>query len=114
MTTQIPHFGIQHEAWEDSYTATEFGSFADLLDCWQQYAEDALFGRWNIPVWLHYDDGRIQVGLMGSRHGECWQWIASATPEQQHELRVRMLNLWAGRADTGFERYPPLPDTFDA
>lgn len=96
--------------YEDSYYGGEYPTFEELDRDFIGLCEHEFYSRLNIPVWINVlEDGRVALGIFMPRHGECAQWIAPATEEQVHELRVRMLRVWAGRADTGFARYPELP-----
>jgi hypothetical protein len=100
-----PHLVYRYE---DGYDAEIHPSFKSLSDQFAEYAEGR-FAAYNVPVWLDYDEEtdvpRVSVGVMLTRHGLCMLWRSPATPEQVHELQVRMLRVWANRADTGFGRF---------
>ena len=91
--------------YEDSYAATICTDFAELSDLFSAYCEEPGIAQMNVPVWIHFEDGELSVGIMGTRKGECWQYVARATEEQAHSIRARMLSVWAGRADSGFARH---------
>jgi hypothetical protein len=94
--------------YEDGYDAEIHPTFQALSDQFAEYAEGP-FAAYNVPVWLDYDEDAaapaVSIGVMLTRHGLCMLWRSPATPEQVHELQVRMLGVWANRADTGFGRF---------
>lgn len=102
-----------HDFWEDSYSATALPSFDALLE----EAESIWLGHYaslNWPVWVEYDEddeqewdcGRtVSVGVLMPRKGRTHIYIAPATPEQVHELRIVLMRVWANRADSGFRRW---------
>ncbi|MBI2767709.1 MAG: hypothetical protein HYX53_17565 [Chloroflexi bacterium] len=47
----------------------------------------------------------MSIGLMLTRHGVCLLWRSPATPDEFRELQVRMLGIWADRADAQFARW---------
>jgi hypothetical protein len=94
--------------YEDGYDAEIHPTFESLSHQFAAYAEGR-FAAYNVPVWIEYDqDARVpavDIGLILTRHGICMIWRSPATPEQFRELQVRMLRVWANRADTGFGRF---------
>ncbi len=94
--------------YEDGYDAEIHPTFQSLSDQFAEYAEGT-FAAYNVPVWLEYDEEPrlpiVSIGVVLTRHGICMLWRSPATPEQVHELQVRMLRVWAHRADTGFGRF---------
>jgi len=94
--------------YEDGYDAEIHASFASLSRQFSEYAEGP-FAAYNVPVWIEYDSDaenpNVSVGLILTRHGLCMIWRSPATPEEFRELQVRMLGIWAGRADAGFGRF---------
>jgi len=94
--------------YEDGYDAEIHPSFASLSEQFAEYAEGR-FAAYNVPVWLEYDEETrvpaVSIGVILTRHGICMLWRSPATPEQFRELQVRMLRVWAERADVGFGRF---------
>ncbi len=94
--------------YEDGYDAEIHPSFESLSEQFAEYAEGR-FAAYNVPVWLEYDheseDPTVSIGVILTRHGICMIWRSPASSEQFHEVQVRMLNVWANRADTGFGRF---------
>ena len=94
--------------YEDGYDAEIHPTFASLSRQFSEYAEGP-FAAYNVPVWLDYDDqaevATVSIGLMLTRHGLCMLWRAPATPEEFRGLQVRMLGIWADRADLQFGRW---------
>lgn len=101
---------VEIPSFEDDYHGSRFPTYQGLSAQFAEYCEHPLFGRWNIPVWIHSEvPGVVQVGVMLSRHGNSVIWEAPATEDQQTELKNRMLRVWAGRAEQQFARHPALP-----
>ncbi len=98
--------------YEDGYDAEIHPSFESLSKQFAEYAEGQ-FAAYNVPVWIEYDQEAkvpfVSIGLMLTRHGICMLWRSPATPEQVRELQVRMLGIWAGRADVQFGRFLLAP-----
>ena len=94
--------------YEDGYDAEIHSSFESLSKQFAEYAEGQ-FAAYNVPVWIEYDQEAkvpsVSIGLMLTRHGICMLWRSPATPEQFRELQVRMLGIWADRADVQFGRF---------
>ncbi len=94
--------------YEDGYDAEIHPSFESLSEQFAEYAEGR-FAAYNVPVWLEYDQESetptVSIGVILTRHGICMIWRSPASSEQFHEVQVRMLNVWANRADTGFGRF---------
>ena len=94
--------------YEDGYDAEIHPSFESLSEQFAEYAEGQ-FAAYNVPVWIEYDQETrvpaVSIGVVLTRHGICMLWRSPATPEQFRELRIRMLNIWAERADVGFGRF---------
>ena len=94
--------------YEDGYDAEIHPSFESLSEQFAEYAEGR-FAAYNVPVWIEYDQEAkvpfVSIGLMLTRHGICMMWRSPATPEQVRELQVRMLSIWADRADVQFGRF---------
>ena len=94
--------------YEDGYDAEIHPSFESLSEQFAEYAEGQ-FAAYNVPVWLEYEPEievpAVSIGVMLTRHGICMVWRSPATSEQFREVQVRMLRVWAGRADTGFGRF---------
>ncbi len=94
--------------YEDGYDAEIHPSFESLSGQFEEYAEGR-FAAYNVPVWIEYDRETrapaVSIGVVLTRHGICMVWRSPATPEQFRELQVRMLRVWAERADTGFGRF---------
>lgn len=94
--------------YEDGYDAEIHPTFESLSEQFAEYAEGQ-FAAYNVPVWIEYDqetaDPSVSIGLMLTRHGICMVWRAPATPEQFRELQIRMLSVWADRADAQFGRF---------
>lgn len=103
--------------YEDGYDAEIHPTFESLSEQFAEYAEGQ-FAAYNVPVWLEYDQEidmpSVSIGVMLTRHGICMFWRSPATPEQFHEVQVRMLNVWAGRADAGFGRFQLRMENSDA
>jgi hypothetical protein len=83
-------------------------SFESLSEQFAEYAEGQ-FAAYNVPVWIEYDQeakvSAVSIGVVLTRHGICMLWRSPATPEQFRELQIRMLSVWAERADVGFGRF---------
>ena len=98
--------------YEDGYDAEIHPSFESLSKQFAEYAEGQ-FAAYNVPVWIEYDqEGKVpsvSIGLMLTRHGICMMWRSPATPEQCRELQIRMLSIWADRADVQFGRFLLTP-----
>lgn len=98
--------------YEDSYSAVVFTDFESMCRAFA-FCEDEFYGRWNVPVWMDFDAGNencLSIGIMGTRHGNCWQYVLeNATQDQVEEMRRRIMSVWVGRAEGGFERHPALP-----
>lgn len=94
--------------YEDGYDAEIHPSFESLSDQFAEYAEGPL-AAYNVPIWLEYDEEAeepaVSIGVILTRHGVCMIWRSPATPEQYREVQLRMLSIWAGRADAGFGRF---------
>lgn len=94
--------------YEDGYDAEIHPSFESLSEQFAEYAEGR-FAAYNVPIWIEYDheseDPTVSIGVILTRHGICMIWRSPASSEQYHEVQVRMLNVWANRADTGFGRF---------
>ena len=94
--------------YEDGYDAEIHPSFESLSEQFAEYAEGR-FAAYNVPVWIDYDHESeaptVSIGVILTRHGICMIWRSPASSEQFHEVQVRMLNIWAHRADTGFGRF---------
>lgn len=94
--------------YEDGYDAEIHPTFESLSEQFAEYAESQ-FAAYNVPVWIEYEqetaDPFVSIGLMLTRHGICMLWRAPATPEQFRELQIRMLTIWAHRADAQFGRF---------
>ena len=94
--------------YEDGYDAEIHPSFESLSEQFAEYAEGQ-FAAYNVPIWVEYDQETevpaVHIGVMLTRHGICMIWRSPATPEQFREIQVRMLTVWAGRADAGFGRF---------
>lgn len=61
--------------------------------------------------WAKTDVPTVSIGVILTRHGICMIWRSPATPEQYREIQLRILSVWAGRADAGFGRFLlKLPD----
>ena len=98
--------------YEDNYDGVEHESFDDLRAVAQEFWLDPLLSRWNIPIWIDASEvGRVQVGCLLSRHGGTIIHIAPCTPEQHQELAAIVMQVWIGRAEGQFGRYPALPET---
>lgn len=99
--------------YEDNYDAEEFNSFEELSATFAAFAESEHLGDINVPCWITFDSweeeepsgGTLSIGVFGTRKGRTWQWVSPATPEQVQEIRQRMMRIWAGRAEAGFERH---------
>ncbi len=98
--------------YEDGYDAEIHPSFESLSKQFAEYAEGQ-FAAYNVPVWIEYDQEAkvpsVSIGLMLTRHGICMMWRSPATPEQFRELQIRMLGIWADRADVQFGRFLLTP-----
>jgi hypothetical protein len=94
--------------YEDGYDAEIHPSFQSLSDQFAECAEGP-FAAYNVPVWIDYDEEiripSVSIGVVLTRHGICMVWRSPATPEQFRELQIRMLRVWANRADAGFGRF---------
>ena len=94
--------------YEDGYDAEIHPTFESLSRQFAQYAEGR-FAAYNVPVWIEYDRETevpaVSIWVILTRHGICMVWRSPATPEQFREVQVRMLSVWAGRADAGFGRF---------
>lgn len=93
---------------EDDYDAELHPNFESLSEQFAEYAEGPL-AAYNVPIWIEYDDEAddqmVSIGVVLTRHGVCMIWRSPATPDQYHEIQLRMLAVWAGRADAGFGRF---------
>ena len=102
--------GFKEEShWEDSYTATIFDTFGELISHARDYWTGPL-SCYNWPVWIEYglwegEPGQVTVGVFLPRHGRCDQVIAPATGDQVAQLRRMIMDCWAARADSQFRRY---------
>ena len=94
--------------YEDGYDAEIHPNFESLSTQFAEYAEGQ-FAAYNVPVWIEYEQETtapfVSIGLMLTRHGICMLWRSPATPEQFRELQIRMLSIWADRADVQFGRF---------
>ena len=94
--------------YEDGYDAEIHPSFESLSEQFAEYAEGR-FAAYNVPVWIEYDQEirvpAVSIGVVLTRHGICMLWRSPATPEQFRELQIRVLSIWAERADVGFGRF---------
>jgi hypothetical protein len=94
--------------YEDGYDAEIHPNFESLSHQFREYAEGR-YAAYNVPVWIDYDQERkvpaVSIGVMLTRHGICMLWRSPATPDQFRELQVRMLAVWADRADVQFGRF---------
>lgn len=94
--------------YEDGYDAEIHPTFESLSEQFAEYAEGR-FAAYNVPIWIEYDEENpipaVSIGVVLTRHGLCILWRSPATPEQFRSVQVRMLNIWANRADTGFGRF---------
>ena len=98
--------------YEDGYDAEIHPTFESLSKQFAEYAEGQ-FAAYNVPVWIEYDQETkvpfVSIGLMLTRHGICMLWRSPASPEQFRDLQVRMLRIWADRADAQFGRFLLAP-----
>ena len=94
--------------YEDGYDAEIHRSFESLSEQFAEYAEGR-FAAYNVPIWIEYDQEirvpAVSIGVVLTRHGICMLWRSPATPEQFRELQIRMLSVWATRADVCFGRF---------
>ena len=94
--------------YEDGYDAEIHPTFESLSAQFEEYAEGP-FAAYNVPVWIEYDretaNPAVNIGVMLTRHGVCMIWRSPATPEQFREVQLRVLGVWAGRADAAFGRF---------
>lgn len=99
--------------YEDGYDAEIHPNFESLSEDFAEYAEGT-FAAYNVPIWIEYDEESeapaVDVGVLLTRHGLCMIWRSPATPEQFQELQLRILRIWANRADTGFGRFLVRPE----
>ena len=102
--------------YEDGYDAELHPSFESLSEHFAEYAEGQ-FAAYNVPVWMEYDHEAeipsVSIGLMLTRHGICMLWRAPATPDEFRQLQIRMLGVWADRADAQFGRFLIVPAGHD-
>lgn len=92
---------------EDNYDGYEFETFDALMQDFNTLCHDDLYGAWNVPVWIDYeeDSDRVILGLLLTRHGRAVQWLAPATTEEIALLQTEVLRVWAGRAEHRFARH---------
>lgn len=103
--------------YEDSYSGTEFETGAELLAHLEHWSTGSL-GDLNVPVWISileadaYEDGetipaKLEVGTFLPRHGRCTiRYTVDFTAEDVTAIRRLFMQVWAGRADAGFDRHP--------
>ena len=94
--------------YEDGYDAAILPTFESLSEQFEEYAEGP-FAAYNVPVWIEYDEEAeipaVSIGVMLTRHGVCTIWRSPATPEQLREVQIRVMGVWANRADAAFGRF---------
>src|SRR5574341_846828 len=97
---------IEHQGYEDNYTAYEFEDFAHLMAQVLALCTDDLYGSWNVPVWINSNENGLHLGLLLTRHGLAVQWfVRDYTSADVAVFEATMLNIWAGRAEHHFARH---------
>lgn len=94
--------------YDDFYDACIYPSFGALSSVFALYVEGT-HAALNVPVWVDWMTEEratptVEIGLLLTRHGLPMIWTAPATLDQFHEIQVRMLHVWAARADGQFRR----------
>jgi len=105
--------------YEDAYSGERFRSAEDLLRNIQAWSTPGKFAAdLNMPVWINFQEAdeeypsRLSVGVLLPRKGRCnIKYVEGVTTEDTAPIRSLLLQYWAWRAETGFERYLPWKTT---